>query len=235
MRVDQDLERAVRLWVAEGSDQLPYPALDAALDQIATTKQRHAGWLARRINLMNNNALKFGAAAVAIIVAAILGVRFLSVAVGGPSDPTPSPTPVAVTLASGSFAASLGEFGEAFDIEATKTGDDVSGTLDVSTAESAYSVDLQCARTTDVGQLIIAGEVSESTSEFIVEGVYVAILLAPGTPAGMFWWADVLPSDEVPSPADSCSGFLDTIFSDPGLSEIEGVLNPIEGDLELGQ
>ena len=235
MRVDQDLERAVRLWVAEGSDQLPYPALDAALDRIATTKQRHPGWLARRINLMNGNAVKFGAAAVAIIAAAILGVRFLSGAVGGPADPTPSPTPVAVTLASGSFAASLGEFGEAFDIEATKTGDDVSGTMDVSTAESAYSVDLQCARTTDVGQLIIAGEVSESTSEFIVEGVYVAIMLAPGTPAGMFWWADVLPSDEVPSPADSCSGFLDTIFSDPGLSEIERVLTPIEGDLELGQ
>lgn len=105
---------------------------------------------------------------------------------------------------------------------------------DVSTAGSAYSVNLQCARTTDDGQLIIAGEVSESTSEFIVEGVYVAIMLAPGTPAGTAWWADVLPSDEVPSPADSCSGFLDTIFSDPELSEIEPFLRPIEGDLDLG-
>ena len=235
MRTDHDLERTVRLWVAQGSDQLPEPALDAALDQIAKTKQRHAGWLARRINLMNGNALKFGTAAVVIIAAAILGVRFLPGAVGGPSDPTPSPTPVAVTLASGSFTAPLGDFGEAFDIEATKTGDDVSGTMDVSTAGSAYSVNLQCARTTDVGQLIIAGEVSESTSEFIVEGVYVAIMLAPGTPAGTAWWADVLPSDEVPSPAASCSGFLDTIFSDPELSEIEPVLRPIEGDLELGQ
>lgn len=238
MRVDQDLERAVRLWVAEGSDQLPDPALDAALDRIATTKQRHAGWLARRINPMNGNALKFGAAAVAIIAAAILGVRFLSGAVGGPSDPTPSPTPVAVTLASGSFTASLGEFGEAFDIEATKAGDDVSGTLDVSFpsgADGAYSVDLQCARTTDVGNLIIAGEVSESASEFIVEGVYVAMLLAPGTPAGTLWWADVLPFDEVPAPAESCSGFLDTIFSDPELPGMEDLVRPIEGDLELGQ
>lgn len=235
MRTDNDLERAVRLWVAEGSDQLPYPALDAALDRIATTKQRHAGWLARRINLMNGNALKFGAAAVVIIAAAILGVRFLPDVVGGPPDPTPTPIPTPDTLASGSFTAPLGDFGEAFDIDATGTGDDVSGTMDVSTAESAYSVDLQCARTTDVGQLIIAGEVRESTSEFIVEGVYVAIMLAPATPAGTAWWADVLPSDEVPSPADSCSGFLDTIFSDPELSEIGPFLRPIEGDLEFGQ
>lgn len=235
MRTDNDLERAVRLWVAQGSDQLPDPALDAALDRIVSTKQRHAGWLARRINLMNGNALKLGFAAATIIAVALLGVRFLPDVVGGPPDPTPTPIPTPDTLASGSFTAPLGDFGEAFDIDATGTGDDVSGTMDVSTAESAYSVDLQCARTTDVGQLIIAGEVRESTSEFIVEGVYVAIMLAPGTPAGTAWWADVLPSDEVPSPADSCSGFLDTIFSDPELSEIGPFLRPIEGDLELGQ
>lgn len=235
MRTDHDLERTVRLWVAQGSDQLPEPALDAALVQIAKTKQRHAGWLARRINLMNGNALKFGAAAVVIIAAAVLGVRFLPDMVGDPPDPTPTPIPTPDTLVSGSFTAPLGDFGEAFDIDATGTGDDVTGTMDVSTAESAYSVDLQCARTTDVGQLIIAGEVRESTSEFIVDGVYVAIMLAPGTPAGTAWWADVLPSDEVPSPADSCSGFLDTIFSDPELSEIGPSLRPIEGDLEFGQ
>ena len=233
MRTDHELERAVRLWVAQGSDQLPEPALDAALDRIDRTKQRHAGWLARRINLMNGNALKLGLVAVAIVAAAVLRVRFLPGAVGGPPEPTPTPTPVA--LASGSFTAPLGEFGEAFDIEATGTGDDVSGTMDVSTAEGAYSVDLQCARTTEEGRLMIAGEVSQSTSEFIVEGVYVAIMLAPGTPIGTAWWADVLPSDEVPSPADSCSGFLDTIFSDPELSEIGPSLRPIEGDIEFGQ
>jgi hypothetical protein len=238
MRTDHDLERAVRLWVAQGSEQLPEPALDAALDQIAETEQRQAGWLARRFNLMNGNALKFGAAAVAILAVAILGVRFLPGAVGGPSDPTPTPSPnpsptlVAGALASGSFTASLGEFGQAFEIEATGTGDDVSGTLDVSGAGGAYSVDLQCARTTDSGKLIIAGEVGESTSEFIVDGVYVAMML---TPEGTFWWADVLPDDEVPAPADSCSGWLDTIFSDPELPGIEDVLRPITGDLELGQ
>ena len=130
MRTDHDLERAVRAWVAVGSEQLPEPALDAALDEITRTNQRHAGWLARRIHLMNGNALKIGLAAAAIIAVAVLGLRFLPGTVGGPPDSTPTPVPTAETLASGSFAANLGEAGEAFGIEATRTGEDVSGTFE---------------------------------------------------------------------------------------------------------
>ena len=241
MRTDHDLERAVRLWVAQGSDQLPDRALDAALDEIATTKQRHAGWVARRINLMNGNALKFGAAAVAIIAAAILGVRLLSAPVGEPSEPTPSSTPVARTLASGTFTAPLGEFGEAFDIEATRTGDDVFGTMEISNpvgGDGAYSVDVQCARTTDDGFVMIGGEVTESTyEEFIAEGAYVVIALSPGTPVRMLWAVDVLATDEVPAPADSCAAYIETLLGDPesifDAVDVNG--RPIEGDLELGQ
>jgi hypothetical protein len=234
MRTDYDLERAVRLWVAQGSDQLPDPALDAALDQIATTKQRHAGWLARRINLMNGNALKLGAAAVVIIAAAILGVRFLPGAVGAPSTPTPS----VVTLASGSFTAPLGEFGEAFEIEATRSGEDVSGTLDVSEpagGEGAYTVDVQCARTAEDGLLMIGGEVTDSTyDEFVAEGAYVVIGLSPGTPVRMLYAVDVIASDEVPAPAESCSAYLESVL--PEVAEAIGVHGrPIEGDLELGR
>jgi hypothetical protein len=240
MRTDQDLERAVRLWVAEGSEQLPDPTLDAALDRIASTKQRHAGWLARRINLMNGNALKLGAAAVAIIAAAILGVRFLPGAVGEPSDPTPSPTPVAVTLASGTFTAPLGEFGEAIDIEAVRTGDDVSGTMAISNpvgGDGAYSVDVQCASTAGGGVVIIGGEVTESTyEEFVAEGAYVAIALAPGTPVRMLWAVDVIATDDVPAPAESCSAYVESWLGDPELLEALDVHgNPIQGDLELGQ
>jgi hypothetical protein len=241
MRTDHDLERAVRLWVAQGSDQLPDRALDSALDEIATTKQRHAGWVARRINLMNGNALKFGAAAVAIIAAAVLGVRFLSAPVGEPSEPSASPTPVARTLAAGTFTAPLGEFGEAFDIEATRTGDDVSGTMEISNpvgGDGAYSVDVQCARTTDDGVVMIGGEVTESTyEEFIADGAYVVIALSPGTPVRMLWAADVLATDEVPAPADSCAAYIETLLGDPesifDAVDVNG--RPIEGDLELGQ
>lgn len=239
MRTDHELERTVRLWVAQGSDQLPEPALDAALDQIAQTKQRHAGWLARRINLMNGNALKFGAAAVAIIAAAILGVRFLPGMVGGPPDPTPMPTPTAVTLASGTFTAPLEEFGEAIDIEAIRTGDHVSGTMEISNpagGEGAYSVDVQCARTTDDGFLMIGGEVTESTyQEFIGEGAYVVIALAPGTPVRVLWAVDVLATDEVPAPAESCSALIERL-GDPGFVQaMRDHGRPIDGDLELGQ
>jgi len=240
MRTDNDLERAVRLWVAQGSDQLPDPALDAALDRIATMKQRHAGWLARRINLMNGNALKLGLVAAAVVAVALLGARFLPGMVGGPPDPTPIPTPTAVTLASGTFTAPLREFGEAIDIEAIRTGDDVSGTMEISSpagGEGAYSVVVQCARTTDDGFLIIGGEVTESTyEEFIAEGAYVVIALATDTPVRMLWAVDVLATDEVPAPADSCSAYLDSVLGDPEfLEEVDVQGRPIEGDLELGQ
>jgi hypothetical protein len=140
-----------------------------------------------------------------------------------------------VTLASGSFTADLGSWGQAFDIEATGTGDDVSGTMEVSSAEGTWSVDLQCARTTDDGLLLIGGAVTESTHEITSEGVYVAILLAPGTPVRTLLWFDVLPTDDDPSPADSCPAFLENMFSDPEFSELTvESLVPIEGDLELG-
>lgn len=240
MRVDQDLERAVRLWVAEGSDQLPSPALDAALDRIATTKQRHAGWLARRFNLMNGNTLKLGLVVAAVVAVALLGVRFIPGMVGGPPDPTPIPTPTAFTLASGAFTAPLGEFGESIELEAIRRGDEVSGTMQISNpagGEGAYSVEVQCARRADEGFLMIGGAVTESTyEEFIAEGAYVVIALATGTPVRMLWGVDVLATDEVPAPADSCSAYLESLLGDPEFLEtLDAQGRPIEGDLELGQ
>lgn len=240
MRSDHDLERAVRAWVALGSEQLPDPALDAALDEIARTNQRHAGWLARRINLMNGNALKLGLAAAAVVAVALLGIRFLPGMVGGPPDPTPIPTSTAVTLASGTFTAPLNEFGEAVTIDAIRTGDDVSGTMEISDpagGEGAYSVDVQCARTTDDGFLMIGGEVTESTyEEFVEDGAYVVLAFAPGTPVRVVWAVDVLVTDEVPAPAESCAAYMDTLLGDaefPGAVDVNG--RPIEGELELGQ
>ena len=229
-----------------GQAEVPDHVYNAIRDGIEQTRQRAV------IGSMGvpdmNKFLAIGLGTAAVVAVLLIGSNLLGSGSPPPGDaPSPSvapseapseSTPVAATVASGSFTASLGEFGEAFDIEATKTGDDVSGTLDVSFpsgADGGYSVDLQCARTTDAGNLIIAGKVSDSASDFIAEGVYVAMLLAPGPPAGTLWFADVLPFDEVPSPADSCSGFLDTIFSDPELPGMEGLVRPIEGDVELGQ
>jgi hypothetical protein len=89
MSVDQDLERAVRGWVAQGSERLPDPALDAALREISLTPQRRAGWLARRFPIMNSNRLRFSIAAVAIIAAGLIGLRLLPGNVGGPATTSP--------------------------------------------------------------------------------------------------------------------------------------------------
>ena len=240
MRTDHDLERAVRAWVALGSEQLPDPTLDAALDEIARTNQRHAGWRARRTNLMNGNALKLGVVAAAAVAVALLGMRFLPGMVGDPPEATPTPTPTAGTLASGTFTAPLNEFGEAVTIDAMRTGDDVSGTMEISNpagGEGAYSVDVQCDRTTEEGFVVIGGEVTESTyAEFVEQGAFVLLAFDPGTPVRMLWAVDVLAADEVQAPAESCSAYLDSWVGDPGFTNFlneHGI--PIEGELELGQ
>jgi len=97
---------------------------------------------------------------------------------------------------------------------------------------------VQCARTTDKGFLLIGGQVTESTyTQFIEDGAYVVIALAPGPPARMLWVVDVLATDEVPAPAESCSAFVDSLLGDPesiiDLVAVHG--RPIEGNLELGQ
>ena len=192
-----------------------------------------------------NRFLAIGAAAVAVLVVVVIGSQLLGspTNVGGGDNGTPTPQPTSptsagVTLASGSFSAPLGEFGEAFNIEAVGAGDDVSGTMEISNpagGEGAYSVDVQCARTTDAGFLLIGGEVTESTyNEFIEDGAYVVIALAPGTPVRMLWAVDVLATDEVPAPAESCSAFVESLLSDPVFDKVDVDGRPIVGDVELG-
>ena len=194
-----------------------------------------------------NKIVTIGLAAAAVLVAVVIGSQLLgsptNVGVDGDATPTPqptSPTSVAATLASGSFSAPLGEFGEAFNIEAVRTGEDVSGTMEISNpagGEGAYSVDVQCARTTDDGVLLIGGEVTESTyQEFIEDGAYVVVMLAPGTPVRMLWGADVLVTDEVPAPAESCSAYVDTLLGDSEIVQgIRAQGRPVQGELELGE
>ena len=195
-----------------------------------------------------NRFLAIGAAAVAVLAVVVIGSQVFRSPTntgGGGATPTPQPTATssltsaAGTLASGSFTVPLNEFGEAVDIEAVRTGDDVSGTIEISNpagGEGAYSVDVQCARTTDDGFLVIGGEVTESTyGEFIEDGAYVVIALAPGTPVRMLWAVDVLVTDEVPAPAESCSAFVESMLSDGVFDAVDVQGRPIDGDLALGE
>jgi hypothetical protein len=246
MTASRDPERLLRAFLREGDDELHDRVYDAVRDAIEHQRQRAfiGPW---RISSMNR-FLAIGAAAIAVLVLVVIVSQLVASPpnVGGGDDATPtpqpaSPTPVAVTLASGSFTAPLGEFGEAVDIEAVRAGDSVSGTMEISNpagGEGAYSVDVQCARTTDEGFHVIGGEVTRSTyGEFIEEGAYVVLALAPGTPMRVLWAVDVLVTDDVPAPAESCAAFVESLLSDPeslfDAVDVHG--RPIDGDLELGE
>jgi hypothetical protein len=96
MSTDRDVTRTVRSWLEEGVTTLPDRVLDDVLDQIPTTRQRRTTWWpARRLAHMNT-AAKFGLAAAAVVVAAVLGFTYLVAPnVGGPGIDDPSPTPTA--------------------------------------------------------------------------------------------------------------------------------------------
>ena len=98
MSAERDETRIVRSWLEDGVTVLPDRVLDAVLDQLPATHQRRAGWLARRFPLMNNTTVRFGIAAAAVIVLALVGLRFLpSGGVGGGPSPTPTASPVSLT------------------------------------------------------------------------------------------------------------------------------------------
>jgi hypothetical protein len=245
MNTNRDPVRLIHDFLLEGEEQLHDRVFDAVRAGIETKRQgAYIGpW---RISTMNR-FLAIAAAAAAVLVVVVIGSQVFgyltNVGEGDDATPTPQPTATtptaAVTLASGSFTVPLNEFGEAVDIEAVRTGDVVSGTIEISNpagGEGAYSVDVQCARTTDKGFLLIGGEVIESTyGEFIEDGAYVVIALAPGTPVRMLWAVDVLVTDEVPAPAESCSAFVESLLSDPLFDAVDVEGRPIQGDLELGE
>ena len=243
MTTPRDPDRQIHAFLLEGDELLNDQVYDVVRAEIERKRQR--AFIGPWRTPTMNKIVTIGLAAVAVLVAVVIGSQLLGspTNVGGDATPTPqptSPTPVAVTLASGSFSAPLGEFGEAFSIEAVRTGDDVSGTMEISNpagGEGAYSVDVQCARTTDDGVLLIGGEVTESTyEEFIEDGAYVVLMLAPGTPVRVLWGVDVLVTDEVPTPAESCSAYVDTLLGDSEI--VQGIRDngrPIEGELELGE
>jgi hypothetical protein len=249
MTASRDPDRLIHGFLLEGEEQLNDRVYDAVRADIEQQRQRTSIGPWRTPTM--NRFLAIGAAAVAVLVVVVIGSQVLRSPAyhggGGTATPTPqpaptsSPTSAAGTLASGSFTASLGEFGQAFDIEATGAGDNVSGTMEISNPAGgggAYSVDIQCARTTERGFLLIGGEVTESTyQEFIEDGAYVMIVLAPGTPVRMLWAVDVQPTDEVPAPAESCSAYLESQLSDNAdfIDAVATQGRPITGDLVLGE
>ena len=70
MRADPKLERIVRSWLQEEGHEDAERVLFTALDLVDTTPQRRAGWLARTAPIFNNKSVRYGIAAVAVVVVA---------------------------------------------------------------------------------------------------------------------------------------------------------------------
>jgi hypothetical protein len=128
MSTDRDVTRIVRSWLHEDAYEDADRILNLVLDEIDTTPQRRAGWLARRFPPMNSTALRLGIAAVVAALAVILGINYFSGAnTGGPPDAPPSAAPSASAparlnlLPTGDLAPGTYEIDEVFPVRLTFT------------------------------------------------------------------------------------------------------------------
>jgi dipeptidyl aminopeptidase/acylaminoacyl peptidase len=92
MSTDRDVTtRIVRSWLHEDGHEAADRILNRVLDEIDTTPQRSASWLARRFPIMNSNTFRVGIAAAVVAFATIIGFNYVNSNVGT-DTPTPTPT-----------------------------------------------------------------------------------------------------------------------------------------------
>ena len=79
------MDELLDTWMDLGPTVAPSRIAEATRDEIRITHQRRVTWWpARRFPIMNNTKVRFGLAAAAVIVIALLGIRFLPNNVAGP-------------------------------------------------------------------------------------------------------------------------------------------------------
>ena len=93
MSANRDVTGIVRSWLREDGPEDADRVLDLVLDQLDTTPQRRATWWPARRPLTMSISFRYGIAAVALAVAALLGFTYIRNQVGT-TDPTPTPTSV---------------------------------------------------------------------------------------------------------------------------------------------
>ena len=98
MSADREVTRIVQSWLHEDAHEDADRILNLVLDEIDTTPQRRASWLARRFPIMNSSA-RLGLVAAAIVLAAAVGIGLYGKLWVGSPTPTPSssPSPEALT------------------------------------------------------------------------------------------------------------------------------------------
>lgn len=221
--------RIVLSWLREELHENAERVLLRALDEVDATPQRRSRWPAWRTTRMNTYA-KLIVAAAAVLVVAVVGYQFLpgNGGIGGQTAIAPSPSPA--LLARGTFKM----YGADVELNATGDGDSVTGTMTVSHEDGDFSVDLECSRTTEDGVILIAGDITDSTSPFARKGAREVIVLKPGSPVYASFDSEGRPGGDV-TPAASCPALLEQVI-DTGTQTVIGPngLEPIEGTVELG-
>jgi hypothetical protein len=233
MATNERFDEAVSKWLEESAPAgLPERVLNATFERTRKTRQ-HAGW---RAFLGRPEMLRFaaalGSAAVLVVVAAVAVNFFVNQpGFGGPPPPSPSPSPSPVLLARGNFVPAR-DWGTV-ELEATRAGSDVSGSMTMTRGEGGFTADLQCSLATEDGFLIIGGYVTpESGSHLWPTDTLVALVLKRGAPVqGQIWIQNTLPL----SRADNCADFLDEqMRSHRRFADEDFWLDPIEGTVEFG-
>jgi hypothetical protein len=161
----------------------------------------------------------------------LLALTICLVGCEGTVSESPSPSQL---LARGTFMTNVREVVE---LEATREGSSVTGRMTVSAQGQnepyAFTVDLQCAGTTEDGLIMIGGVTTDATGqEAPQEGTWAGIVLERGSPVGASTWRQGVESN-----ASSCLAFLDEQdmrerSTHPGLDG--DWTDPIEGTVELG-
>jgi hypothetical protein len=173
-----------------------------------------------------NTYAKLIAAAVAVLLVAVVGYRFLPGNSGIGGQPTAAPSPSPALLARGNFAA----HGVAAQLDARGAGANVTGTMTLSEPDTGFraTVALECSRITEGGLIEIGGLVTQSTfDDGFPQGHRVAIVLQRGSPVKAVWWI----TSATEAPAASCQTLVEGTI-DP--AEVSRDLEPITGNVELG-
>jgi hypothetical protein len=109
-------DRLVRSWLREDRHEDATRVLSNVEDQLDATPQRSSGGTAWRFLLMNNNIVRVGLAAAAVVIIAIIAINLLpgSPAPGGSPSVSPSVEPSAAPSEPGASAAALPPLTESF-------------------------------------------------------------------------------------------------------------------------
>jgi hypothetical protein len=224
MNSERDANRIVRSWLEAGSNGIPDRVLDAVLSELPSTPQRRPRWSPWRSQTMNA-FIKIGAVAAVVLLAVVVGSRFLpgDASIGVPaetSSPAPSPSPVEVR---GQFVL-FADHDYTLVFDALANGSTLSGTVAVSFQGGGITIGLQCARQFDAQTWMLAGEIEESSGEGLPVGTRIAVIVRDGSPQRASMW----PAN---GPADDCADFVTNIPD----NAVEGqdMIGPVEGAITL--